>query len=207
MDADAIVVGGGLAGLVATCRADRGRTQGDPARPGGRAVAGRAGVLVVRRPVLRRLARAAAHAHPRLARAGAAGLDGLGRLRPRRGSLCPASGPRPTSTSRRARSAPGCTPGACAGSRSSAGPSAAATPPPSTATRCRASTSPGARGPASSRRSLRACARAPSRASCRCASAIASTRFTSTAGVVDGVRGDILEPTTRRARTRRARAP
>ena len=48
--------------------------------------------------------------------------------------------------------------------------------PPSTATRCRASTSPGAPGPASSRRSLRACARARSGASCRCAFAIASTR-------------------------------
>ena len=83
----------------------------------------------------------------------AAGLDGLGRLRPRRRTTGRASGPRPTSPSPPARSAPGCTPGACAGSRSSAGPSAAAISPPSTATRCRASTSPGAPGPASSRRS------------------------------------------------------
>ena len=111
-------------------------------------------------------------------RARPAGLAGLGRLRPRGGPTGRASGPRPTSPSRPARSAPGCTPGACAGSRSSAGPSAAATPRPSTATRCRASTSPGAPGPASSRRSSRACARARSRASCRCAFAIASTSFT-----------------------------
>ena len=36
MDADAIVVGGGLAGLVAACGADRGRQARDPARPGAR---------------------------------------------------------------------------------------------------------------------------------------------------------------------------
>ena len=201
MDADAIVVGGGLAGLVADMRADRGRAQGDPARPGGRAVAGRAGVLVVRRPVLRRLARAAAHAHPRLARPGAAGLAGLGRLRPRGGPLAPqvGRGLRRLRGGREARLA--ARPRRALVSRSSAGPSAAATPPPSTATRCRASTSPGARGPASSRRSLRACARAPSRGSCRCAFAIASTRSPARPASSTASRGDILEPTQRRART------
>ena len=66
MDADAIVVGGGLAGLVATAELiEAGRKvillDQEP-----RAGAGRPGVLVVRRLVLRRLARAAAHAHPRL---------------------------------------------------------------------------------------------------------------------------------------------
>ena len=44
----------------------------------------------------------------------------------------------------RARSATTCAPSACARSRSSAGPSAATAAPPATATRCPASTSPGA---------------------------------------------------------------
>ena len=74
MDADVIVVGAGLAGLVATAElADAGQA-GRPARPGARGVARRAGVLVVRRPVPRRLARAAPDGHPRLARARLAGL-------------------------------------------------------------------------------------------------------------------------------------
>ena len=73
-------------------RAGRCRPQGDPARPGGRAVAGRPGVLVVRRADVRRQPRAAPPAHPRLARPGAAGLDGLGRLRSRGGSLAEALG-------------------------------------------------------------------------------------------------------------------
>ena len=51
------------------------------------AVARRPGLLVLRRPLLRRLPRAAAAAHPRQPRPRPAGLDGLGRLRPRRGPL------------------------------------------------------------------------------------------------------------------------
>ena len=55
-------------------------------------------------------------------------------------------GRRPTSTSPPGRSGPGCTAWGCGGSRWWAGPSAAATWPTGTATRCPASTSPGAPG-------------------------------------------------------------
>ena len=175
MDADVIVVGGGLAGLVATCRADRRRQARDPARSGAGAVAGRPGVLVVRRPHVRGLARAAAPAHPRQPRPRPAGLDGHRRLRPRGRPLAAQVG-RSLRRFRRGREAVlAASSGACAGFRSSAGPSAAAISPPSTATRCRASTSPGARGRRSSRRSCSACARARRPASSRCASAIGST--------------------------------
>ena len=115
MDADAIVVGGGLAGLVAATELVEAGKRVILLDQEPRAVAGRAGVLVVRRAVLRRQPRAAAHAHPRQPRPRAAGLAGLGRLRPRRRTFGRASGPRPTSPSRPARSAPGCTPRACAG--------------------------------------------------------------------------------------------
>ena len=90
MDADVIVVGAGLAGLVATAElADAGRRvllldqEPEP-------VARRPGVLVLRRAVPRRLARAAAAAHPGLARARLAGLAGHRGLRPRRGPLAAA---------------------------------------------------------------------------------------------------------------------
>ena len=206
MDADVIVVGGGLAGLVATGRTDRRRQARDPARSGAGAVAGRPGVLVVRRPDVRRLARAAPPAHPRQPRSRPAGLDGLGRLRPRRRTTGRAAGPRPTSPSRRARSAPGCTQRACAGSPSSAGPSAAAT----LATEHGNSvprfhvtwgTGPGMIAPFVAR--VREGAKA----------GLVSLRFrhrvnelTKSGGRVDGVRGDVLEPSERRARARRARA-
>ena len=71
VDADVIVVGAGLAGLVATAElADAGRTV-IVARPGARAEPRRAGVLVARRVVPRRLARAAAAGDPGLGRPGA----------------------------------------------------------------------------------------------------------------------------------------
>ena len=85
---DAIVVGAGLAGLVAThelVKAGRSvlvvdqENRRQPRRPG---------VLVARRPVPRRQPRAAPDGHQGLLRAGAAGLARLGRLRPRpRGPL------------------------------------------------------------------------------------------------------------------------
>ena len=108
-NADVIVVGAGLAGLVAAAElADAGRTvivlDQEP-----EASLGRPGLLVLRRPVPRR--------HPRAAPArvqdshelawqdwlGSAGFD-----RPTR-TTGRGSGRRPTSISRRARSGPGCT--------------------------------------------------------------------------------------------------
>ena len=95
------------------------RSPSEPRRPG---------VLVVRRAVPRRLARAAPDGHQGLPRAGLAGLAGQRRLRPRpRGPLAARAGRRRTSTSRPGRSGPGCTRmGHCGGSRSWAGPSGAA---------------------------------------------------------------------------------
>ena len=148
LDADVIVVGAGLAGLVATAElADAGRRvillDQEP-----RAVPRRPGVLVVRRAVPRRLARAAPAAASRTPRElawqdwlGTAGFDRA------RGPLAARSGPRRTSTSPRARSGPGCTqqgvrffPVVGWAERGGYSPTA-------TATRCRASTSPGAPGP------------------------------------------------------------
>ena len=84
MDADAIVVGAGLAGLVATAELiDAGSTCA-PAGAGAGAVARRPGPLVVRRAVPRRLARAAPDGRERLPRPCAAGLARQRRLRPRR---------------------------------------------------------------------------------------------------------------------------
>ena len=125
-------------------RARRRRPAGDPGRPGAVDRARRAGLVVVRRAVHDRHARAAPAARARLARARAPGL-----VRARPGSTAPRTsgrggGPRRTSTSRPARSGRGCTPRACGGSRSCSGPSAAAVWPPGTATPFRGSTSPGA---------------------------------------------------------------
>ena len=58
-DADVIVVGAGLAGLVAACEAGRTRAPRADRRPGERRQHRRAGVLVVRRAVLRRQPRTA----------------------------------------------------------------------------------------------------------------------------------------------------
>ena len=74
--ADVIVVGAGLAGLVATAElADAGKRV-LAARPGARGEPRRPGVLVVRRAVPRRLPRAAPDGHQGLARARPAGLAG-----------------------------------------------------------------------------------------------------------------------------------
>ena len=66
-DADVIIVGAGLAGLVAAAELAEAGKQDHHRRPGAGAIAGRPGILVVRRPFPRRFARAAAHAHPRFA--------------------------------------------------------------------------------------------------------------------------------------------
>nr|WP_284288260.1 hypothetical protein [Angustibacter aerolatus] len=93
MDADVVVVGAGLAGLVATAEPGRRRTPGRRGRPGAAAARGRAGVLVVRRAVPRRQPRAAADGRQGLARAGAAGLVRHRGVRPRaRGPVAAAVG-------------------------------------------------------------------------------------------------------------------
>ena len=92
MDADAIVVGAGLAGLAAARRAGRRRPAGAAAGPGAGAVPRRAGVLVARRPVPRRQPRAAPDGRQGLARPGPAGLVRLGAVRPARGPLAAAVG-------------------------------------------------------------------------------------------------------------------
>ena len=72
--ADVLVIGWGLAGLVAAVRGCRGRQAGDHRRPGAAHEPRRAGVVVVRRAVPRRLPRAAPHGHQGLPRARPPGL-------------------------------------------------------------------------------------------------------------------------------------
>ena len=108
MQTDVVVVGAGLAGLVATAElADAGKRvillDQEP-----EASLRRAGVLVLRRAVPRRLPRAAPAAGARLPRARPAGLVRHRRLRPRPRTTGRASGPRPTCSSPPGRSAPGC---------------------------------------------------------------------------------------------------
>ena len=118
MDADVIVVGAGLAGLVAahelTARGKRvalvdQENAGQPRR---------AGVLVVRRVVPRRHPRAAPARREGLLRAGLEGLAGqrrssTGSTARRRGRVGACAGRAPTSSSRPARSAPGWPSTAC----------------------------------------------------------------------------------------------
>ncbi|MFC7571968.1 FAD-binding dehydrogenase [Klenkia terrae] len=148
--ADVIVVGAGLAGLVATAElADAGKrvllVDAEPEQNlGGQAHWSFGGLFLVDTPEQRRLR---VHDSLELARQdwlGTAGFDRDEDHWPRQWAeayLQFAAG----------RSAPGCTRWACGSSRSSAGPSAAGTPPPATATRCPGSTSPGAPAPVSSR--------------------------------------------------------
>ena len=74
MDADVLVVGGGLAGLVACAELTAAGQARAPRRAGGRREPRRAGVVVVRRPVPGGHPRAAAVGDPRLRRARLAGL-------------------------------------------------------------------------------------------------------------------------------------
>jgi predicted oxidoreductase len=100
MDADVIVVGGGLAGLVATAElAGAGRRvillEEEP-----EGFAGRPGVLVARRAVHGRHSRAAAAAHQGLARTGLAGLARHRGLRPAGAILAPDGGARGVASNR-----------------------------------------------------------------------------------------------------------
>ena len=91
-DADVIVVGGGPGGPRRRDRNRRRRQTRHRGRPGGRTEPRRPGLLVVRRIVPGRQPRTAPARHQGQLRSRAAGLDGLGRLRPRRGSLAEALG-------------------------------------------------------------------------------------------------------------------
>ena len=202
MDADVIVVGGGLAGLVATCELIDAGKQGDPARPG----------AASSRWAGRRSGRSAACCSSTRPSSGACASATATTSRCRTGWARPAStarrttgrasGPRPTSTSPPARSAPGCT---RRGVRwfpdRRLGRARRLSRPPSTATRCRASTSPGARGPAIIAPFV--AARARGRQGGPRVAALPPSRQradAAAAGVVDGVRGEVLEPSERRAR-------
>ena len=172
MDADAIVVGGGLAGLVATAELiDAGKRvilldQEPEQSLGGQAFWSFGGLMLVDSPEQRRLRIRDSYDLALQDWMGSAGFDRPEDHWPRRWAEAYVA------IRRRREAGVAAQDGPAGGSPSSAGPSAAATPPPSTATRCRASTSPGAPGRRSSRRSSPRCARRPRRASCRCASAI-----------------------------------
>ena len=169
-------------------------------RPGERRQHRRAGVLVVRRAVLRRQPRTAQAGHSRQSRTRAAGLAGHRGVRPARGPLAAAVGARLRRLRRGGEAQSGCGNAGCRSSRWSAGPSGAATTHADTATRCRASTSPGGPAPRSSR-----CSHAG------CGTPTGSTfahrhrvdELIVEDGSVVGVRGAVLEPTTPRAGWRR----
>jgi predicted oxidoreductase len=86
-DADVIIVGAGLAGLVAAAELIDARKKVIVVDQEGRAIAWRAGLLVARRPVFGRLPRTAPAGHSRFAGAGACGLARHGRIRSRGGFL------------------------------------------------------------------------------------------------------------------------
>ena len=91
-DADVIVVGGGTGGPRRRHRNRRRRQARHRGRPGRRTKPRRPGVLVVRRIVSGRQPRTAPARHQGQLRSRAAGLDGIGGLRPRRGSVAAALG-------------------------------------------------------------------------------------------------------------------
>ena len=174
-DADAIIVGAGLAGLVAAAElVDAGKRvivldQEPEQSLGGQAFWSLGGIFLVDSPEQRRMGIRDSHA---------LALDRIGwARRPSTATRISgrANGRRPTWPSPPARSARGCTSAACAFFRWSAGRSAAATTRSVTAIRCRAFISPGEPGPACSRPSLRACAKARNRDSSPSSSGIAST--------------------------------
>ena len=192
---DVIIVGAGLAGLVATHELVKaGRRvlvvdQENRNNLGGQAFWSLGGLFFVDSPEQRRLG------DQGLVRARAAGLDGLGRVRPRaRGPLAAAVGRglRRLRGGREAR-VPASTSG-CGSCRSSAGPSAATAARSGTATRCRASTSPGAPGPRSCASSPSRCSRARSGASSTFAFRHQVDELIVEDGAVVGVRGTVLEP-------------
>src|SRR3954465_5415495 len=151
-EADVIVVGAGLAGLVATYELSRaGRRvlvldQENRNNLGAQAFWSLGGLFLVDSPEQRRLgikdSVELARAH--WPRSPPRSLRPAGSARPASTGTAtttgPGSGPTRTSTSPRPRSGRTCTSWACASRRWSAGPSGAAGPPTATATRCPGST-------------------------------------------------------------------
>ena len=190
-DADAIVVGAGLAGLVAACElVDRGLRvlivdQENSANLGGQAFWSFGGLFFVDSPEQRRLGIRDSHE--------LALQDWLGTA----ASTVPrttghANGRTPMSISPPGRSAVGCVRAGSSSSRWWAGPSAAGMAHRGTAIRCPASTSPGVPGPRWSRFSLGSCGTAH-----RCAFAHRHQvdELIVEGEAVTGVRGAVLEPT------------
>ena len=193
MDADVIVVGAGLAGLVATAElADAGRTvllldQEPEQSLGGQAFWSLGGLFLVDSPEQRRMGVKDSYELALQDWMGSAQFD-------RERTTGRAAGPRRTSTSPPARSGRGCTTRACGSSRSSAGPSAATAARTGTATRCRASTSPGAPAPASSRPSSVGSASTSRPGLVTLGFRHRVDELVTTDGAVTGVRGAVLEP-------------
>ena len=206
MDTDAIVVGAGLAGLVATAElADAGRKvilldQEPEASLGGQAFWSLGGLLLVDSPEQRRLRIKDSHELAWQDWLGTAGFDRDEDEWPRRWAEAyvdfaagekrawlPGMGVQfmPDRRLGRARRLPG---------------------DRATATRCRASTSRGAPGRAWSSRSSAACARRSRAGWSSCASATGSTSWSSRAARSTGVRGDGARAERRPPRARRARA-
>ena len=164
---DVLVIGWGLAGLVAASEAvAAGKRvvivdQEPRTNLGGQAWWSFGGVFFVDSPEQRRMG---IKDSLELARQDWYGNAGV---RPRRGRVAASGGPRPTCSSPPARSARGCARSMWASSPSSAGPSAAATPPSDRATPCRASTSRGAPARAWWRRSRRSSSAPSSRGASR----------------------------------------
>ena len=139
MDADVIVVGGGLAGLVAACEViDAGKRvilldQEPEQSLGGQAFWSFGGLMFVDSPEQRRMRIRDSHDLALQDWMGTAGFDRAG------GSLAEEVGGGLCRVRRGREACRGCMGSACAGSPSSAGRSAAGIWRPSTATRCRAS--------------------------------------------------------------------
>jgi predicted oxidoreductase len=191
--ADAIVVGGGLAGLVAATElTDAGKRvilveQEGEQNLGGQAYWSFGGLMLVNSPEQRRLGIKDSRELAWQDWQGSAAFD-------REEDLWPKNGPRLTWISRPAKSAPGCMRRACAGFRCRAGPSAAAILLPATAIRSRVSTSPGARVPALVEPFVRRLREAEKKGLVRFCFRHRVTKLTASGGAEDGVEGEVLEP-------------
>ena len=195
MDADVIVVGAGLAGLVAAAEAGRRRqagcccsTRSPSSRWAGRRSGPSAGCSSSTAP--------SSAGWASRTRCDLALQDwlGSGAVRPRRGPLAAPVGRGVRRLRRRREALLAAAAWATGSSRSSAGPSAATAAPTATATRCRASTSPGAPAPASSRRSSAGCASTSPTAACQLRFRHRVDELVVDDGAVVGVRGSVLEP-------------
>ena len=195
MDADAIVVGGGLAGLVATCELiEAGRKvilldQEGEQSLGGQAFWSFGGLFFVDSPEQRRMRIRDSRELALQDWMGSAGFDRDEDLWPRKWAEAYVDFAAGEKRSLAARPRRALVPDRRLGRarrlhRHRARQLGAALP-----------RHLGHRARASSRRSLRACARAPSRGSCRCAFAIASMRSPARAASSTALRGDVLEPT------------